>query len=1640
MTHLTRGFCAVFILAAFGSAPAQEGGRLKLEKGDHVSIIGNTLADRMQHDGWLETMIQARFPQLELTFRDLGYSGDELTVRLRSSNFGSPDQWLAAHKTDVVLAFFGYNESFGGEAGLPKFQKDLEAFVKNTLSQKYNGKGAPRLVLFSPIAHENTKDPNLPDGSKTNPNLELYTKTMSDVARANGVPFVDLFHPSQKLYAAAAKPLTINGIHLTTDGNRQIAAAADGALFGPPPAARESAALERIRQAVLDKNFHWYNRYRTTDGFSIFGGRADLKFVQGQTNRVVAQREMEVLDVMTANRDPRIWAAAEGRELKVDDSNTPPFIPVTTNKPGAGPGGAHLFLSGEEAISKMKVHEGMKVGLFASEEKFPDLIKPQQMAFDAKGRCWVTAWPSYPHWKPKDEMNDKLLILEDSDGDGKADRCKTFADRLHNPTGFQFWNGGVVVAMCPEILFLKDTDGDDKADVREILIHGIDTADTHHASNSFVIDPGGSLYFQEGTFHHTQVETPYGPPQRLANAGVFRYELRTQRLEVYVSFGFANPHGHVFNRWGADFVTDGTGADTYDAVSFSGRVDFPRKHGRPPKPYQQRTRPCPGTEVLSSRHFPDELQGNFLVANVIGFQGILQYKFEEKGSGYNGTEKPVLLQSSDPNFRPAAMEIGPDGALWFTDWQNPIVGHMQHNLRDPSRDHVHGRVYRLTVDDRPLLKPAPIAGQPIEKLLDLLKEPEDRVRARARIELSGRKTTDVIAACPKWIAGLDKNDRDYEHHLLEALWLHQSHNVLNEDLLKRMLRSPEPHARAAATRVLRWMRHHVAKPLDLLAVQANDEHARVRLEAVVACSEFQDGQAAAVALEALKRPRDPLLEFALKETMQTLDAVWKAALKEGKLNVSGDNPAAAEFLLATVSTADLAKLPKTQAVLLAQLTRMGVPVETRREALAGLAKLRGADEINTLLDLIGRPDPGEHGAHVTPELGKLLVERSKQELFRSGDRIMSVALTGPTPEARQCGYAAWVTFLGTADAPYGAAEKTFEGLGAFLRSIPLIPDAAIRGALYPRVKPLLYGLPAHLRTAEVAPAAVIARGFKVDFYDDNPHNAQQETLAKMKPKASGTSDGVTLKLPLVKAPSQPFGLRFTGTIAAPKDGAYTFFVSSDDGSRVYVDGKPVVNNDGLHGMEEKSGNVTLKAGGHSVVVTYFNNGGGHGLEAAWQGPGFGKRPLTGTGPAVQGETLQDAAIRSLGSIPGHEREKFEDLAALIQGGRTLASAFEAIRHVDRSAWSVEKARTLIDTILAWATALPQEQRTTAAALDGLRFGQDLASLLPAEDRKQALARLKSLDVNILVIRPIRDQMQFDRKAIVVEAGKAVEILFDNTDIMPHNLVITERGAMAEVGMAAEKMGLEGQAKDFLPDTKKILWATRMVNPGQSAKLSFTAPAQTGKYPYVCTFPGHWLVMNGVMHVVEKGQAASVAVDAPVEAVSAAPGRAFVKMWTLAELEGDAKALSGRTFARGKEMFSAAGCIKCHVMGGEGAKIGPDLAKVSEKYKGEKLLRQIIEPSTEINEQFKTWLIQTTDGDVVTGLVLKEDADALHVMTNLLKPAEVTVFPKSKVQAKKVAELSLMPTGMLVTLQRDEILDLVAYLESGGDANHTLFKK
>jgi len=600
------------------------------------------------------------------------------------------------------------------------------------------------------------------------------------------------------------------------------------------------------------------------------------------SNYDVMQDEMAQRDVKTANRDERVWAIAKGDDLKVVDANLPPVKTLQSNKPGPKPDGSHVFLGGEEAIKHMTVAKGCKVSLFASEEQFPELVSPVQMAFDTKGRLWVAAWPSYPERRPTDTVADKLLVFEDTNSDGKADKVTTFLDGLNCPTGFQFYKDGVLVMQAPDLWFVRDTNGDGKADWKERVLMGMDSADSHHTANSMVLDPGGATYLSDGVFHRTQVETQWGPV-RNTDACIYRYEPLTGKFERYAPYGFANPHGRVFDYWGTDIITDATGNNSYFGPAFTGHLDYPAKHPQMHEFWKRPSRPCPGTGMLSSRHFPEEFQGNFLNLNVIGFQGIFRVKMSEDGSGLKGeTIADNLVKSDDPNFRPSAISVAPDGSLYFLDWHKPLIGHMQHHMRDPNRDKTHGRIYRITFEGRPLLKPVKIDGQPIDALLDALKEPEDDVRTRAKIELGKHETSKVIAALEKWTANLDPKDKAYEHHMTEALWVHQWHNVVDEGLLKRMLRSPDYHARAAATRVLCYWRDRVTNPLALLKVQAADESPRVRIEAVRACSFFNTSQAAEVALEVLDKEKNPekpdyYIKYCLDETLKALDKYLKQA-------------------------------------------------------------------------------------------------------------------------------------------------------------------------------------------------------------------------------------------------------------------------------------------------------------------------------------------------------------------------------------------------------------------------------------------------------------------------------------------------------------------------------------------------------------------------------------------------------------------------------------------------------------------------------------------------------------------------------------------------------------------------------------------
>ncbi len=884
--------CCFLLLSQLALAQA-----LQLQPGDHICLVGNELGERMQHHNYWETLLQKQFPDLELTVRNLCFPGDEPFVRLRSKNFGSPESHLSHSGATVILYFFGFNESFGGEREAAAFGDEMKRLVEETKQADFSGHGSPRIVLISPIAFENTGDKNLPTGDEQNKNLAAYTKTLSTVAKVTGVGFVDLFTPTKELFESSDVRLTLNGSHLNELGYRALAPILMQGLFGACENDLEDPQLAKLKTEIDDKNFHWWHRYRAVNGFSIYGDRGLAGTDGTYNNRDVMERERAILDQMSANRDQRIWALAKGESVpvEVDDSNTLPFIEPRTNVGGpddkqakAGKLGSLDYLPAKEQQKLFKLGAGYEIQLFASEEQFPELANPVALDFDNQGRLWVSTMQSYPHWKPKTVLDDKLLILEDTNDDGTADECKVFAGGLHQPTGFEIGRGGVYVAQQPDILYLQDTDGDDRADVRIRKLVGFDSADSHHGIAAFTWGPGGHLYFNEGTFKFSQVESPYGLT-RLHEAGIWKYDPRTEKMGVHVSFAFSNPWGHVFDYWGQDFIGDASPGFSYWAAPISGHIEYPAKHpggsqhkrmanetgGDPdyrfPTFYEKRTRPSAGCEIVSSRHFPPEAQGNFLVTNCIGDRAVLNHKVMEDGSGYNGEEVDPIVYCEDGNFRPVDVQFAPDGSLYIVDWHNALIGHLQHNLREPNRDHSHGRIWRVTYKGRPLVEVPKIAGESIPKLLDLLKLPEDRTRYAVRRELADRETDEVVAATKKWAAGLDPNEEGFEHHLLEALWVYQTQNVVEMDLLKKLLTADDHRARAAAVRVLSFWLDQVDSPLELLQAGVNDSHPRVRLEAVRALSFMQGEEATEVALEVLEHDMDDYLQYTLDETMRVLE-------------------------------------------------------------------------------------------------------------------------------------------------------------------------------------------------------------------------------------------------------------------------------------------------------------------------------------------------------------------------------------------------------------------------------------------------------------------------------------------------------------------------------------------------------------------------------------------------------------------------------------------------------------------------------------------------------------------------------------------------------------------------------------------------
>ena len=712
------------------------------------------------------------------------------------------------HKTDIIFAAFGFNESFAGKEKIPEFKSRLRKYITQTRTRAYNGKKGPKIILISPTPNQNLD--NIPAADLNNERLAIFTSAMREVAESEEIGFVDVF---SKPYPDGS---TINGVHLNEEGYRAFGTALFKGIFNESP----EPVNEELRLAVVEKNKQFFRRYRPLNTFYYTGGR------KGRYGYLDFLPAMKNFEIMANNRDQSIWSIAKGKEtkIKIDDSNVPE-LPETNQSRGG-----NKWMSAEEELKSFTIDPRFEVNCFASEEDFPDIACPIQIRWDSKGRLWVACSTTYPHVYPGQEPNDKIVILEDTNGDGKADKSSVWADDLHIPLSFEFGNGGVYVSEEPDFTFLKDTDGNGKADFRSRVLTGFGCEDSHHALHDFVWTPDGKLLFRDSIFLNSQIETPYGPI-RVKNSGWFLFEPKTQKLQTFGSYPNTNPWGVTFDKWGHHVASHPIFASTFHATN----PPYPTQHPRP-SGIQAYSGTC-GQEFVDWDTFPKEMQGGFVKVRYKPTNRVEFHRWINAGDHMQEKYESDIIFSKNLSFIPVDVRFGPRGALYVCDWYNPIKGHAQYSLRDERRDKVSGRIWRITAKNKKLKSPAKIEGASITQLLDNLKRNEYRIRYWTKQEIRKHSAKEIEQGLGKWLKNLDPKSGGYRHHQLEALWIYANIGIHKEDLLVELINCEVPEARAAAARQIRhWPKSMMNSAEKLISESSKDPDDIVKLETALTCS------------------------------------------------------------------------------------------------------------------------------------------------------------------------------------------------------------------------------------------------------------------------------------------------------------------------------------------------------------------------------------------------------------------------------------------------------------------------------------------------------------------------------------------------------------------------------------------------------------------------------------------------------------------------------------------------------------------------------------------------------------------------------------------------------------------------------------
>ncbi len=589
-------------------------------------------------------------------------------------------------------------------------------------------------------------------------------------------------------------------------------------------------------------------------------------------------------------------------------------------------------LSPEQSMSLMQVPVGFELQLFASE---PDVVNPIYMNWDEKGRLWVIETVDYPNEiKDDDQGDDRIKILEDTNGDGKADKSTIFADKLNIPTSLTFINGGIIVSAAPSFLFLKDTNGDDKADVRQSLLTGWGKRDTHAQASNLRYGLDNKIW---GVVGYSGFEGKSGKDSRRFGQGSDRFTPDGKKLE-YLSATSNNTWGLGFSEEFDVFISTAnnthsgflgihkryfdkakikeTGVEKIDAHY---NMHVATKNLRQVDVHGGFTAAA-GHSLYTARNFPKEYWNRIaFVTEPTGrliHRTVLQQSgagFKEDGDGWN------MLVSADEWAAPIQAEVGPDGALWITDWYDFII---QHNPTpsittaglqaengkgnayiNPLRDHERGRIYRLTYKGDDQKNSLSLSKDNTQGLINALSNNNMFWRTTAQRLLVEKGDRSVLPGLYKLVQDEKLDEIGTNTPAIHALWTMHGLKALdgtNTEALAvatKALSHPSAGVRKAAIEVL---------PKNLSTFQAllrskafDDKDLRVRLAAVLATTDMKPsaeiGNVLVSVAEKEENVSDIWLRHALTIAGKLNQASFRAAFKKRGLN---DNPSLAEASVA----------------------------------------------------------------------------------------------------------------------------------------------------------------------------------------------------------------------------------------------------------------------------------------------------------------------------------------------------------------------------------------------------------------------------------------------------------------------------------------------------------------------------------------------------------------------------------------------------------------------------------------------------------------------------------------------------------------------------------------------------------------------